>query len=198
MSDPSRGFRTRRRFLVLTLPLLCLAVLPGCLVSGEINGMGAGTLTVRTRLAVPDQLESTGQKMQSPTVRLVSAKADADKWATYELAFDDVTQLSTTELFKNTTFVLGDGKDGLKTLSVQYVNKKPAPMSDELLEYFGRQATVRIGLPGPVVDSNATVEGQTVVWKYPLEDFTKGPAIELHATFRIEPPTTASEPSVEK
>lgn len=182
-----------------TLCLLWLVVLPGCLVSGEIDAMGAGTVTIRSRLTSPNQLDATAKKMKSSSVRLVSAKADADKWATYELAFDDVSQLSTTEVFENTTFTLGGGDGSVKKLSVRFTNKNPARMSDELLEYFGREATFRIGLPGEVVDSNGTsVEGQTVVWTYPLKTLTDGSPLELYATFRVVPPTSAPEPAAEK
>lgn len=195
----SAGFRTRKRILALALCLLCPVVLPGCLVSGELTATGAGTLTVRTRLTSPNQLDSTGQKMKSSSVQLVSAEVDADKWATYKLAFDDVAQLSTTELFENTTFALRDGKGGVKTLSVRFSNKKPVRMTDELLNYFGGEMTVRIGLPGPVVESNAaSVEGQTVVWKFPLELLTSGPSIDLQATFRVEPPAAVSDTPAEK
>jgi hypothetical protein len=137
--------------------------------------------------------------MKSSSVELVSAEVDADKWATYKLAFDDVTQLSSTELFENTTFALRDGNGGVKTLSVRFSNKKPVRMTDELLSYFGGEMTVRIGLPGPVVESNAaSVEGQTVVWKNPLEMLTSGPSIDLHSTFRVEPPAGASDTPAEK
>jgi hypothetical protein len=137
--------------------------------------------------------------MKSSSVELVSAEVDADKWATYKLAFDDVTQLSSTELFENTTFALRDGTGGVKTLSMRFSNKKPVRMTDELLSYFGGEMTVRIGLPGPVVESNAaSVEGQTVVWKFPLEMLTSGPSIDLHATFRVEPPAGASDTPAEK
>jgi hypothetical protein len=179
--------------------LLCLVVFPGCLVSGKINAAGAGTVTIRSRLTTPNQLDATAKQMVSTSVRLVSAKADADKWATFELAFDDVSKLSTTEVFENATFTLSDGEGGLKTFSVRYANKKPARLSDELLNYYGREATFRIELPGEVVDSNATsVDGQTAAWTYPLEKLTSGPILELQATFRTVPPTVASDPPAEK
>jgi hypothetical protein len=185
----------RRRVapIAMTVALLALA---GCLTKGTLDAKGGGTLTLRLRLSSDAQLESRKIRLQSSTVKVTNATIDTDNWATFDLAFDDVTKLSTTEHFQNTTITLTDGPDGTKVLTVKSANSNPHPLSDEVLNYFGKDMTIALTLPGPIVKSNATTtKDQTATWNYQLRDFVAAKEEVLEVAFKAPPPAADGEPA---
>jgi hypothetical protein len=171
-----------------------LSLLAGCLVDATLDAKGGGTLTLKYRLTTEAQLQSAKKRLMSPDVVLVSAEVDAAKWATFELKFDDITKLSTTEFFNKTTFSLTRDTDGT-TLTVKIANANPSVLPADMVEYFGNDVVITMHFPGTVVDSNATAtDGTTATWKYRLKEFTNMRQIDLHARYQ-GPPGGESPPA---
>ena len=166
--------------------LLAILGLSGCFIRGTIDAKGAGTMTVKYRLTTEAQLEPNKKRFDSQYVKVTSATVDKDKWATYELKFDDITKLPTTAFFHTTTFNLADGPDGTKVLTIKHVNKTPNKLPDEMVAYFGKEAQLSMTVPGPIVQSNATsTADKTATWTYPMNDFTNAPELNLSVTFKV-------------
>jgi len=166
---------------------LALTLLSGCLVDATLDADGSGTMTVKYRLTTAAQLESSKRRMQSGSVKLLSAKVEPDKWATYQLKVSDVTKLNSTEFFSKAKFALTGDKD-VKTLSIKYANPDASEMPADMINYFGREVSFTLHCPGPVVDSNGTsVEGNTVTWKYTTKEFSTIQEKEYHVTYKLAP-----------
>jgi LppM domain len=177
----------RRRIapIALTAVLLTLA---GCLTSGTLDEKGGGTLTLKVRLSSPAQLQSRKIRLQSRAVKVTRATIDEDNWATFDLEFDDVTKLSTVQHFQNTTITLTDGPDGTKVLTVKSANPNPHQLSDEVISYFGKDMTIAMTLPGPIVKTNATsTKDRTATWTYALRDFVAAKEEVMEVTFKAPP-----------
>lgn len=190
--------RTFTRHLLRCVPLcLALCLLAGCLLDTSLDAKGGGTMTIKYRLTNEVQLESAKKRLESPRVKLVSAEVAPDKWATFQIQFDDVKALSTVEFFKNATFALAE--DGMvRKLEAKFTNKNPSELPDEMVAYLGKDMTFVLHLPGKVVDSNATeTAGNTVTWRYELKKFTAMPVVEMRVTYELAQPagTPASAPS---
>jgi len=164
-----------------------ISTLSGCLMDATLGANGGGTMTIKYRLTTAAQLESAKKRLQSPKVELVSAQVDPDKWATFQIKFDDVTKLSTTDFFSRVTF-RQSAENGVHTLSAQYLNPGATELADEMVAYLGPEASVTIHFPGPVVDSNAaSVDGNMATWKYKMKAFTGMKQIDVHASYKSPP-----------
>lgn len=185
--------RRRVASIAVTAVLLTLA---GCLTSGTLDEKGGGTLTLKTRLSSDAQLESRRIHLQSAAVKVTNATIDKDNWATFDLKFDDITKLSTVQHFQQTTITLTDGPDGTKVLTVKSANPNPHQLSDEVISYFGKDMTIAMTLPGPIVKSNATsTKDQTATWTYQLRDFVAAKEEVMEVTFKAPPPARDGEPA---
>ena len=172
--------------LCRTLAAMALCVLAGCFIDGTLDAKGGGTMTVKYRLTTAAQLESSKRRMQSGAVKLVSASVAPDKWATFELKFDDVTKLNSIDFFSKAKFALTGDKD-TKTLIVKYANADASEMPEDMITYFGREVSLTLHCPGPVVDSNGTsVAGTTVAWKYSMKDFSTIQQKEFRVTYKLD------------
>lgn len=174
------------RRLVPSVVALSLAVLiSGCFMDTVIDAKGAGTMVVKFRLTTEAQLEPNRKRFESAHVKVANATVDKDKWATYELKFEDITKLNSVAHFQNTTVTLTDGEGGTKALAIKNVNKNPNKMPEEMVAYFGKDVRLTITVPGEIVTSNATsTAGKTATWAYALNDFTNAPEISLTVTFK--------------
>jgi hypothetical protein len=175
----------RRHLTNIAAALVTMAVLSGCLMEATIDQNGGGTMTVKYRLATAEQFAAAKQRLQSPQVTVVNAAIDADKWATFDIKFADVTQLSTAPFFEKTKITLADGEGGTKTLTVKYVNPSHAKLPADLIAYFGNTVTISLHLPGEVVQSNATkTTGTSAQWTYTLADFSGLPQLDLSVSYK--------------
>lgn len=178
----------RMRHLVGCVVVVPLALLlSGCLTETVIDAKGAGTMMIKIRLTSEAQLAANRKRLESSSIKVSSATVDKDKWATYQLQFEDITKLNTVSMFQNSTVTLVDADAGNKTLTVKNVNKNPNKMPEEMVNYFGKEAKFSITVPGDVVKTNATsTAGKTAIWTYALNDFTNAPDITLEVTFKAD------------
>src|ERR1044071_3877778 len=101
-----------RRLGPFTLAIPLIVLLSGCFMDTVIDAKGAGTMIVKFRLTTEAQLESNRRRFESASVKVTSATVDKDKWATYQLKFDDITKLNTVPHFQSTTVKLTDAEAG--------------------------------------------------------------------------------------
>lgn len=174
-----------KRLVKAFILLFATTLLGGCLYDATLDANGGGTMTVKYRLTSKAQFRSSKRRMESPQVRLTDSSIDDEKWATFVLAFDDVTKLPTAEFFSRATVSLIDDADGTTTLTVKFANEDPVKLLDELIEYFGNEVTVTVHLPGEIVKSNGSEQsGTTEKWSYTLREFTESPEISMSVTYK--------------
>jgi len=181
--SPSQSGAARR--CALACAALALTLLSGCLMDATLNATGGGTMTVKYRLTNASQMNAAKKRMQSSAVKLVSAQIDPAKWATFVIKFDDITKLSSTEFFAKTTIRTGE-EGGIRTFEAIYVNPDAVEMPEDMVAYFGREVTVKIEFPGPVVDSNATTtEGNRATWSYSMKDISTPQPVTVKARYKL-------------
>ena len=174
-----------RRFVPSIAALSLILLISGCFMDTVIDDKGAGTMVVKIRLTTEAQLEPNRKRFESAHVKVIKATVEKDKWATYELKFDDITKLNTVPHFSNTTVTLTDGEGGTKALAIKNVNKNPNKMPEEMVAYFGKEVRMTITVPGEIVATNATSKAdKTATWTYALNDFTSAPELNLTVSFK--------------
>lgn len=175
-------------------PLLAaLLLLSGCLFNTTVDAKGGGTMHLRYRVGPDTKLETLKAQMQSADVQIEKLDLDKQNWVTADLKFADITKLSTTSFFKQTAITLADGPEkGTKTLSAVWKNAKPGKLADSLVEYYGREVTIEVTLPGEVVKTNAAShKGATAKWTIPMNDFMSAKEVPLSATYKVAAATPA-------
>lgn len=176
-----------KRLLPLAFALPFALTVCGCLMDATIDEKGGGEMTVSYKLPKTGKLDDVKKQMESPNVKVTSAELnDQTSVATFKLAFDDVTKLSTAKFFKNATITTSEDKaKGTKTIVAKIVNKTPAKLPDKVLEFYGNKWEVTATLPGEVVDTNATAkDGKKVTWTRTLQEFSTAPEITLTVTYK--------------
>jgi hypothetical protein len=168
-----------------------LALPAGCVVvDGKLDPKGGATFTLSHVVGDASEEKSERKAIEGPHVKVESDSFEKGR-ATYKLSVDDVTQLSTSKFFADTTVSLKDGeKAGTKDLTVTIHNKTTHKLPDKALETFGKEARITLEMPGDVVSSNATeTKGRVLTWKFPTNDFLGRAENVLEATFK---PSSAS------
>lgn len=174
-----------RRVLPL-VAVFSLIVVSGCFMDTVLDDKGAGTMKIKIRLTTEAQLEPNRKRFESEHVKVTKATVEKDKWATYELKFDDVTKLNTVQHFTNMTVTLADGEGGTKALAIKNVNKNPNKMPEEMVAYFGKEVRLTITVPGEIVATNASSKAEkTATWTYALNDFTNAPELNLTISYKL-------------
>jgi hypothetical protein len=168
----------------LSLLLLALGWLSGCVVEGTLDPSGDGRLQLRYRLVSVANLEQMKARLAAPDVTVTEASMTPDKRATFGLAFRDVRALSAVPAFALTRIALAEEADGLRTLTITLPGQTmnlPAPY----IEYLGRELRVTLTVPGDVVRSNATTTAaRSVTWVRPLVELHNETGTTFSVTYR--------------
>ena len=177
-----RSIRSPRRPFVIGL-LFC--ALSGCYtLDASLDRDGSGSLTLDYIPPLHATIDSETARYSSPhiTVQSVSPRRGG---ATLKATFDDVTQLSGAEAFKDLT-VVRDRKRGQERLRIRMRN--PAPK--QIRENAADDPRVTLTLPGRVLQANASarIEGNRVSWRLPLNEWARSPVTELKVRYRVAPP----------
>jgi|SRR5688572_24092442 len=172
--------------LVLLAPLLA-----GCLVEARLRADGGGTLRLRYRLDEHATLEAVAARLASPSVIVRSARIDRERIGTFKIEFQDANALSSTQMLRNVSVTNAPGAEpGTTAWTAKLVQPKPIKLNEKVLEQYGKDMTIRITFPGPIVATNATSrDGTTATWVIPLETITSAPETLFTATY-----TTARAP----
>ena len=173
------ALRTACAVAILVLPAGCVVV------DGKLDAKGGAALTLSHVVGDATEEKSERKSIEGPHVKVESDSFDKGR-ATYKLSVDDVTQISSSKFFADTTVGLKDGeKPGTKDLTVTIHNKTPHKLPDKALETFGKEARITLEMPGDVASSNASeTKGRVLTWTYPTNDFLSKSEIVLKATFK--------------
>jgi hypothetical protein len=174
-----------RRLSLLAL-LLVVPALTGCLVECQLRGDGSGRLRIQYRLDENATLGTVAQRLDGAAVSVRSGRIDRDGIATFKVLFDDVSKVSTTQMFRNVTFARAAGSQpGTIEWSAKLVQPKPIQLPEKLIKHYGNDLKVTIVFPGPIVTTNATShEGAEATWVLPLQTVTAAPETSFTATYK--------------
>lgn len=179
----------RSRHAAAALALMGLLLLGGCLTADstlKADGSGTLQLTYMPPKAATKASETTRFTSAAVTVESIDVAADG-KSATAKLTFTDVTKLNTASALKNVSVTRTPG-EGTEKLTIvlkpeEVMKLKPGQGKDVPPLKIG------VTLPGAVKEATAkgAVEGSTVTWTVPIEDFVGQPQTDLTVTYQTAP-----------
>ena len=179
------------RLRPLAVAALCVVAAAGCVtVDGTLKADGSGTLEL-TYGVMPHADEATEKyRFTKAGVKLESFKL-ADYTATAKVSFDDTAKLPKIDVLHLTG--LERRRDGdVERVTIRIGNPESHDFNDQ-----GKPGPhIRITLPGPIVEANrsATVDGNTVAWRFGLGEFLKERVVELTASYRVPSPAPEATP----
>ncbi len=185
-----------RHRVVAPLLLSLLGIVSGCLVDGTLTATGSGTVKARYRIDKSQTLDQQKQQFTSSNMSVTKATLDPEHWVDIEAKYADIAKLSTAPFFKDVTIALAsDAKAGTTTLTATRINRNPAKLPENVLQYYGDDFSVTLTLPGEVVKSNATAtKGTTATWKMTVTKILGEKSIPFEATYK----TPAAAPAAGK
>jgi len=183
------------RHLASNLALVAsITLLPGCVVTGTLDPMGGGRLTVIMRLVSVKHFEEVKAGLQSDQVKLTKATMTPRKWALFEIESPDVRKLSTAPVLSHVNVRLASESNGTQNLAVTFNNPAPQRFSDATERYFGSDFRIVLDLPGDVIQSNATsVSGRKVTWIYPFRQLSVADRADMSTTFAAAAPPLSGD-----
>jgi hypothetical protein len=156
----------------------------GCRIELTLNDSGGGTGAIAYHIQKEWELEGQKKNLESASVKVTNASVDADKLASFTLAFDDITKLSTTQFFKSVT-ITRMVESGVVKLAAAITPINPVKLPDQGVNYFGPEVTISIIAPGDIVDSNATsTDGKTAKWVFPINDVLTAKNLPLKLSYK--------------
>lgn len=165
-----------------------ITLVGGCLYEATLDANGGGVMSITLQGTNRKDLEALRNKMQSRTVKILSADASGDGTASqvvFKIQFEDITKLSTTEFFRNVSIKRTDGFNGSQVLTGTVRNLKPADLADAALERLGREMKVVVTFPGDVIESNGTTSApNTVTWTWVTKEFFKQREVTMTAAYK--------------
>lgn len=175
-----------------------VVVLGGCFTADvTLNADGSGTMQVKYDPMWPTTEPRERAAFQGPGLTVQEIKfgelragpqgMKVPAWVDAKVAFASVAELGQAQRLWRFQVELADAGEGLKRLTVAVKTKE----RKEGIPAEG-EATLRVNLPGDVVESSTTIEGRTVVWKFPTKDFFTTPGLKMTATYKV--PASAATP----
>lgn len=174
------------RLVLSTALLVVLIAAGGCLIESKVKADGSGEMALKYRLGKNDSVKKQRQSFASPHITIKDLQLDEKtNEVSIQLEFDDMTKLSTAKFFKSLEVTRSDGKDGTKKIEARIVNKRKMNIPENTVEYFGKDVTITVTLPGAIVESNASVvKDDTATWNLLLKDVFEKPEIPLNVTYK--------------
>jgi hypothetical protein len=179
------------RTLLTCAVLVLLVALGGCFTADvTLNADGSGTMDVTYDPMWPTSERRERQAFLGPgmTVKEITLGEMRDgaggttvpKSVTARVAFASVKELAQVERMSRFQIDVADAGEGTKRVTVAVKTKQ----AQQNIPAAG-EATVRLRLPGDIVESSATVEGRTVVWKFPSADYFGKPGLKMTVTYKV-------------
>lgn len=174
------------RALRITALLLPLAVLAsGCLIETTLDAKGGGTVKAAYKMAKDQTLDQQKKQFTSSNMAVTKADVDKDFNVSIEATYKDITKLNTAPIFKGVVLAItSDEKAGTRTITAKQVNRNPAKLPESVIEYFGKDFTFSVTLPGEVVKTNGESKGNTATWNMPLAKIIGDKEIPFEVTYK--------------
>jgi hypothetical protein len=175
--------------------LIALAFLAGCITAdGTLQQDGAATLTLTFPTAATKESDGPARALVSAPDVTIDALTITDaapgergpRRATAKLSTKKAATFDTVPLLRviGTTIVHEPKKDGGGSFSLKVHNPKgtkPDDPSVAIMEKF--PVSVRLHMPGPIVETSGTVKDGAVEWTFPASDWTVGKSLTLTITY---------------
>jgi hypothetical protein len=177
--------------------LTVLIVLAGCFTADvTVKNDGSGVIKLSYDPVVKTTEETERKALGGPGITIESLaleqKTGADGKATSmvqtTLAVADITKVSAAARFKKFDVKIADAGEGKKRIEATIKNPKTN-------QNWTRTdpCTIRVHLPGDVVETSATKQGtDTVVWTFPAVDFFKEGEVKMTAVYKVTGATPAA------
>ncbi len=149
----------------------------------KVRPDGSGKMSLLYPAAKITTPEIEEHRYVSASTRPTSVRIE-NGLARVRVAFEDINRLREAPEFANTSLELRPGEGRFR--GVLRATNLGGVRSD-------RNATIRVTLPGPVIDSNGQEQsGKQVVWWAPIARYFSEDGIPLEATYRTR--STSSDP----
>jgi hypothetical protein len=183
---PRHDARSRRTWTATwALAVAAALAVSGCVLDVRLDADGGGTLKLRYHLDKNATLGTVAERLSSPSVIVRSARLDANGYGTFKMQTADMATLPTTSVFKNVTVQRVPGaKPGTTDWTATLRQPRPIELPDSVLQHYGKDFTVTVTFPGPVLATNATKhDGATATWTLPLREMSSRPETVFSATY---------------
>jgi hypothetical protein len=170
--------------------LAVLIFLAGCFTADvTIKSDGSGVIKVNYDAVVKTTAESERKALAGTGITIdtltLEEKTGPDGKATSiveaALAVADITKVNAAARFRKFDVKIADAGEGKKRLEATIKNPKTA-------QNWTRTdpCTIRVHLPGEVVETSATKQGtDTVVWTFPSTDYFKEGELKMTAVYTV-------------
>ena len=188
-----------RRLPLYGLLACVLAALSACVtVEGTLKADGSGTLEIVYPVMPTTTERIEKRRLSSPQVTLDSLTIKEDGMATAKLSFDDPAKLTTVDMFR-TIRIDRHREGGEEQTTITFTNAISKEMKDEGKP--GPKFTFHV--PGKVLEANrnATIDGNTVSWRFGLAEFVNQKTVDLKMRYQVPstgeaaPPAPAGKPA---
>ena len=157
----------------------------GCFTADvTLNADGSGTADITYGVLPNAKVDVEKARWSSPHVTLKSFTPKPNNTAVVQVAFDDVTKLSTADGFRQVKELTRTREGDVEHIKLVISNPKPVKdLKDE-----GRPGIhLAVTLPGPVKEANrgAKIDGNHVTWDISLYDYLRAPSTELTVTYAV-------------
>lgn len=174
---------------LLLVPVLVFA--SGCITADvKIEADGSGTLEATFDPILPTDEAKERSAFQAPgvTVQEVTlgelrtgiAGQKVPESIRVRASFTDVTKLPQAPRLARYGVEISDAGEGMKLLRVTLKPQSQGKGFDH-----PKPVTIRIQLPGDVVESSAKIEGRTVVWTFPAPSYIGPETMKLEAKYKV-------------
>jgi hypothetical protein len=172
-----------------------LVIAAGCITAdGTIEPGGAARLTLSfPTVATPQEDKAARALVTAPDVTIESltisdaaAGERGPRRATAKLAAKSVAPLAQVPLLRALgATVVHDAKPaGGGTVKVELRNATPGKKDDpQVVEMMKYEASLRLHVPGPVLETSATAKDGAVEWRFPSGDWTAGKSLALTVAY---------------
>ena len=179
------GVRVVRRSATAAMLALLAIFAVGCFTADvTLNADGSGTAEITYAVLPNAKVDAEKARWSSPHVTLKSFTPKPNNTAVVQVAFDDVTKLSTADGFKQVQELTRTREGDVEHIKVVISN--PRPTKD--VKDDGRPGIqLTANLPGPVKEANrgAEVQGNRVTWHISLYEFLRVASTEVTVTYAV-------------
>jgi hypothetical protein len=175
-----------------------LIFLAGCFTADvTVKNDGSGTIKMSYDPVVKTTEETERKSLTAPGITVESLTIgqkngpDGKPAVNVEttLAVADLTKINSAARFKNFNVKIEDAGEGQKRVEAVIKNAKSAKNWTRT-----DPCTIRLNLPGEVVETSATKEGtSTVVWKFSSAEYFKQGELKMTAVYKVAAAAAAGE-----
>jgi hypothetical protein len=167
--------------------LAAIVFLAGCFTAEvKLNADGSGTMVLDYDPLITTTEKGQRKRLTGPGITIEDLKLTSPEGTpgktkvSTRLSFKDATKLSAAPHFSKLKVEIEDAGADQKRVKATLVTMRSTrewPFKDT--------CTIRVQLPGDLVETSAKAEGNTVVWSFPSADYFKKGTLEMTAVYKV-------------